>query len=57
MNRRHSAGFTLLEILIAVAIFTIVGTLAMGGYNELVRQSEILSSGGAATARSAAAAI
>jgi general secretion pathway protein J len=42
MTRRASAGFTLLEILIAVAIFTIVGTLAMGGYNELVRQSEML---------------
>ncbi|MEQ1582295.1 MAG: type II secretion system protein, partial [Steroidobacteraceae bacterium] len=26
-------GFTLLEILIAVAIFTIVGAMAMGGYN------------------------
>ncbi|MEQ1581956.1 MAG: type II secretion system minor pseudopilin GspJ, partial [Steroidobacteraceae bacterium] len=32
-------GFTLLEILIAVAIFTIVGAMAMGGYNELSRQS------------------
>jgi general secretion pathway protein J len=42
MNRRASGGFTLLEVLIAVAIFVIVGTLAMGGYNELVRQSDIL---------------
>lgn len=32
-------GFTLLEILIAVAIFTIVGAMAMGGYNELSGQS------------------
>jgi general secretion pathway protein J len=44
MIRRRHAGFTLLEILIAVAIFVIVGTLAMGGYNELVRQSDILDS-------------
>lgn len=35
-------GFTLLEVLIAIAIFTIVGALAMGGYNELVKQSEIV---------------
>jgi general secretion pathway protein J len=32
-------GFTLLEILVAVAIFTIVGAMAMGGYNELSGQS------------------
>ncbi len=32
-------GFTLLEVLIAVAIFVIVGMLAMTGYNELVSQS------------------
>jgi general secretion pathway protein J len=35
-------GFTLLEVLIAVAIFVIVGALAMGGYNELVKQSDIV---------------
>ena len=35
----RAAGFTLLEVLIAVAIFVIVGTLAMSGYNELYRQS------------------
>lgn len=38
-SRRCQGGFTLLEILIAVAIFTIVGAMAMGGYNELVGQS------------------
>lgn len=39
----HSvAGFTLLEVLIAVAIFVIVGTMAMAGYNELVTQSDRL---------------
>lgn len=42
MERRHvrAAGFTLLEVLIAVAIFTIVGTMALSGYNELSRQSD-----------------
>lgn len=39
LPRRH-AGFTLLEVLIAVAIFVLVGTLAMAGYNELVTQSD-----------------
>jgi general secretion pathway protein J len=33
------AGFTLLEVLIAVAIFVIVGTMALSGYNELSKQS------------------
>ncbi len=40
-------GFTLLEILIAVAIFVLVGAMAMGGYNELVTQSQILESNNA----------
>lgn len=34
-------GFTLIEILVAIAIFTVVGVLAMGGYTQLVTQSEI----------------
>ena len=38
--RRTERGFTLLEVLIAVAIFVIVGMLAMTGYNELMSQSE-----------------
>jgi len=36
---RREGGFTLLEILIAIAIFTVVGAMAMGGYNELSGQS------------------
>ena len=31
-----------MEVLVAVAIFVIVGALAMGGYNELVKQSDIV---------------
>jgi general secretion pathway protein J len=38
--KQRSAGFTLLEVLIAIAIFTVVGAMAMGGYNELVGQSQ-----------------
>ena len=37
---RQVAGFTLLEVLVAVAIFAIVGMLAMAGYNELLTQSD-----------------
>lgn len=48
---REPAGFTLLEILIAIAIFVIVGTLALSGYNELSRQSDRL---GASMARNRA---
>jgi general secretion pathway protein J len=33
-------GFTLVEILVAIAIFVIVGTMAMAGYNELITQSD-----------------
>jgi len=36
----RSHGFTLLEVLVAVAIFAIVGMLAMTGYNEMISQSE-----------------
>jgi general secretion pathway protein J len=37
------SGFTLLEILVAVAIFAIIGVLAYSGYSELTRQAERLS--------------
>jgi general secretion pathway protein J len=33
-------GFTLMELLVAMAIFAIIGTLALSGYSELQRQSE-----------------
>ncbi len=35
-----AAGFTLMELLVAVAIFAVVGTLALSGYTELQKQSE-----------------
>jgi general secretion pathway protein J len=37
---RSIGGFTLLELLVAVAIFSVVGTLALSGYTQLQRQSE-----------------
>lgn len=36
----RNAGFTLLELLIAVSIFAVVGVLAMSGYNELLMQRD-----------------
>ena len=36
----RDGGFTLLELLVAMAIFAILGTLALSGYTELQRQSE-----------------
>jgi general secretion pathway protein J len=36
----RNSGFTLLELLVAVAIFAVVGTLALSGYTQLQRQSE-----------------
>jgi general secretion pathway protein J len=42
---RAVAGFTLLEVLVAVAIFSILAVIAMGGYNEMVKQSDIASAG------------
>jgi len=37
------AGFTLVEMLVAIAIFALITAMAYGGYNALVRQSEIAS--------------
>jgi general secretion pathway protein J len=39
-HRRRCAGLTLLELLVAIAIFAIMSTLALSGYTELQRQSE-----------------
>ena len=35
-------GFTLLEMLVAIAIFAVVSTLALTGYTQLQQQSEYL---------------
>ncbi|HET9695101.1 MAG TPA: type II secretion system minor pseudopilin GspJ [Steroidobacteraceae bacterium] len=37
---RQAAGFTLLEILVAIAIFAIVGVMSLTGYTQLQRQTE-----------------
>ena len=39
-NTVPQRGFTLLELLVAIAIFAIVGALAMGGLHQLVKQRE-----------------
>ncbi|HEY6645469.1 type II secretion system minor pseudopilin GspJ, partial [Povalibacter sp.] len=49
LGRTSVGGFTLLEVLIAVAIFVIVGVLAMSGYNELITQSGRLDESAART--------
>jgi len=40
VQRTHGRGFTLLEVLVAMAIFAFVGALALGGYTQLQKQSE-----------------
>lgn len=37
-GRRAQSGFTLMEVLIAVAIFVVIGVMALSGYNELSSQ-------------------
>ena len=37
---RRAGGFTLLELLVAVAIFAVVGVLALSGYTQLQKQAE-----------------
>lgn len=46
-HREH--GFTLMELLVAIFVFAIVTAIAMGGYNELAKQSEIVSAGAGRT--------
>ena len=39
---RHERGFTLLELLVAIAIFVVIGAMAMTGYVQLQKQNEYL---------------
>jgi general secretion pathway protein J len=43
--RARTAGFTLVELLVALAIFAILSVLAYGGYNNSVKQSDIARAG------------
>lgn len=36
----HARGFTLLEVLVAIAIFAFVGVMALSGYTQLQKQTE-----------------
>jgi general secretion pathway protein J len=38
--RRTNAGFTLMEVLVAMAIFAVVGIMALSGYTQLQKQTE-----------------
>lgn len=37
-GKRQSAGFTLLELLVAMGIFAVIGAMALGGLNAIVGQ-------------------
>ena len=45
----RTRGFTLVEVLVAIFVFAIVSAIAMGGYNELVKQSGIVADGAGRT--------
>lgn len=38
--RRQSVGFTLMEVLVSIAIFALVGVMALSGYTQLQKQTE-----------------
>lgn len=48
-RRERVVGFTLVELLVAIFVFAIISAIAMGGYNELVKQSGIVGDGAGRT--------
>jgi len=41
LQPRLAGGFTLIEVLVAVFIFSVIAVMAYGGYNDSARQAEI----------------
>jgi general secretion pathway protein J len=41
VRRQDDRGFTLIEMLVAIAIFAVIAAMAYGGYNALVKQTTI----------------
>ena len=43
-SKYHTAGFTLIEMMVAVAVFAVLGTLAYGGLNQVLKGQNHLQS-------------